>query len=153
MLFQEHGAGWGGWGWGGRRLCAFVCLFVCHRDVVRAAWFVCLFLKSPRGSFWQKAPPEQAWTRVCFGWELRRSAYEETRGEEEKCQARGLRIWLCYVMWSPGRDKNNQKIRNKLCPQHNSSLSKNCGKYFHFNFLPPLGLLCVLCDRVYPGSC
>lgn len=74
------------------------CLSVCHRDVVRAAWFICLFLKSLRGSFWQKAPPEQAWTRVCFGWELRRSAYEETRGEEEKCQARGLRIWLCYVM-------------------------------------------------------
>lgn len=63
--------------------CLFVCLFVCHWDVVKAAWLVCLFLKSPRGSFWQKAPPEQAWIRVCFGWELRRSAYEETRGEEE----------------------------------------------------------------------
>lgn len=55
MLFQE------------RQVCVLVCLFVCHRDVVRAAWFVCLFLKSPRGHFWQKAPPEWAWIRVCFG--------------------------------------------------------------------------------------
>ena len=70
-------------------VCLFVCLFVCHRDVVKESWFVCLFLKSPRGSFWQKAPPEHAWTRVCFGWELRGSAYEETRGEEESVRPEG----------------------------------------------------------------
>lgn len=123
-------------------VCLFVCLFVCHRDVVRAAWFVCLFLKSPRGSFWQKVPSEQARTRVCFGWELRWSAYEETRGEEEKCQARGLRIWLSYVTWSSG--KNNQKSRNRFCPLHNSNLRKSHKKYFYFIFLPPLDLLCSL---------
>lgn len=133
-LVQEHR---------GMCVCLFVCLFVCHWDVVKAAWLVYLFLKSPRGSFWQKAPPEQAWIRVCFGWELRRSAYEETRGEEEMYEARGLRIWLCYVMCSSGRDKNNQKIRNKLCPQHSSKLIKNHWKYFHFNFFATIGPPCV----------
>lgn len=135
MPFQEHGGG-------GVCVCARACLFVYLSLGCCESSLVCLFLKSPRGSFWQKAPPEQAWTRVCFGWKLRRSAYEETRGEE-KCQARGLRIWLCYVMWSSGRDKNKQKIRNKLCPPHDSNLSKSHWKYFHLNFLP---LLCVLCD-------
>jgi len=57
---------------------------------------------------------------------------------------------LCsVVIRQEQKQSENQK---KLCPQNNSNLSKSHWKYFHFIFLPPLGLLCALCDRGYSGS-
>lgn len=109
-------------------------MFVCYWDVVRAACFACLFLKSPRGNFWQKAPPDQAWTRVCFGWELWQSAYVERRGEEEKCQARGLKICLCCVMRSSGREGQKQSENQKPALLTSQTSAKAIGNISIFIF-------------------